>query len=103
MLLWQATERNLIVVVDGNQEAETLGELVETFFDILVASDMPRPQMIPALDVIPSQRLSPHNEIAEQRAVGLWRLASGRVRSPSRRSRPRCCAPNPRSFTASLR
>jgi transcription-repair coupling factor (superfamily II helicase) len=76
VLLWQATERNLIVVVDGNKEAETLGELVETFFDLLVTSDIPRPQSIPALDVLPSQRLSPHSEISEQRAVGLWRLAS---------------------------
>ena len=79
VLLWQATERNLVVIVDGNREAETLSELVETFFHILVASDAPRPQMIPAPDVIPAQRLSPHNEIAEQRAIGLWRLASGRV------------------------
>ncbi len=76
VLLWQATERNLIVVVDGNKEAETLGDLVETFFDLLVTSDIPRPQSIPALDVLPSQRLSPHSEISEQRAVGLWRLAS---------------------------
>jgi transcription-repair coupling factor (superfamily II helicase) len=76
VLLWQVTERNLVVVVDGNKEAETLGELVETFFDLLVTSDIPRPQTIPALDVLPSQRLSPHSEISEQRAVGLWRLAS---------------------------
>jgi transcription-repair coupling factor (superfamily II helicase) len=76
VLLWQGTERNLMVVVDGNKEAETLGELVETFFDLLVTSDIPRPQTIPALDVLPSQRLSPHSEISEQRAVGLWRLAA---------------------------
>jgi transcription-repair coupling factor (superfamily II helicase) len=76
VLLWQATERNLVVVVDGNKEAETLGELVDTFFELLVTSDIPRPQTIPALDVLPSQRLSPHSEIGEQRAVGLWRLAS---------------------------
>ena len=31
VLLWQLTERNIIVVVDGNKEAETLGELVDTF------------------------------------------------------------------------
>ena len=79
VLLWQATERNLVVVVDGNKEAETLNELVETFFHLQVSPDIPRPLMIPALDVIPSQRLSPHSEIAEQRAIGLWRLASGRV------------------------
>ena len=79
VLLWQATERNLIVVVDGSKQAETLSELVDTFFHLLAPSDIPRPLMLPALDVIPSQRLSPHSEIAEQRAIGLWRLASGRV------------------------
>ena len=64
VLLWQATERSLIVVVDGNKEAETLGELVDTFFDLLIASDLPRPQSIPAVDVLPAQRLSPHSEIS---------------------------------------
>jgi transcription-repair coupling factor (superfamily II helicase) len=79
VLLWQLTERNLIVVVDGNKEAETLGELVSTFFDLLITSDFPKPQIIPSLDVLPWQRLSPHSEISEQRAVGLWRLASQRT------------------------
>jgi len=69
VLLWQLTERNLIVVVDGNKEAEALGELVATFFDLLVTSDFPKPQTIPSLDVLPWQGLSPHSEISEQRAV----------------------------------
>jgi transcription-repair coupling factor (superfamily II helicase) len=76
VLLWQATERNLVVVVDGNNRADALTELVDTFFDLLVTSDLPRPQTIPALDVLPAQRMSPHSEISEQRAIGLWRLAS---------------------------
>ena len=76
VLLWQATERNLLVVVDGNNRADALTELVDTFFDLLVTSDLPRPQTIPALDVLPAQRMSPHREISEQRAIGLWRLAS---------------------------
>ncbi len=76
VLLWQATERNLVVVVDGNKQADALGELVDTFFDLLVTSDLPRPQTIPALDVLPAQRMSPHSEISEQRAIGLWRMAS---------------------------
>ena len=76
VLLWQATERPLIVVVDGNKQAEALAELIETFFDLLVQRpDLPRPQLIPALDVLPHQRLSPHSEITEQRGIGLWRLA----------------------------
>jgi transcription-repair coupling factor (superfamily II helicase) len=76
VLLWQATERNLMVIVDGNNRADALTELVDTFFDLLVTSDLPRPQTIPALDVLPAQRMSPHSEISAERAVGLWRLAS---------------------------
>ncbi|MEO7142853.1 MAG: transcription-repair coupling factor, partial [Bryobacteraceae bacterium] len=29
--------------------------------------------------ILPHQKLSPHTEIAEQRAIGLWRLATGRI------------------------
>jgi len=35
VLLWQAFERPVIVVVDGIQQAETLGETVETLFDLV--------------------------------------------------------------------
>ena len=76
VLLWQATERNIVVVVDGNKQVEALSELTDTFFDLLVTSDLPRPQTIPAMDVLPAQRLSPHSEISAERAIGLWRLAS---------------------------
>jgi transcription-repair coupling factor (superfamily II helicase) len=78
-LLWQATERQLLVIADGNQQAELLFELLETFFDLLVPADAPRPQMLPAFDVLPYQRLSPHMEIQERRAVTLLRLSNGRV------------------------
>ena len=78
--LFQITERPLIVIVDGNKQTEALSDLVETFFDLLVERrDIPRPQTIPALDVLPHQRLSPHSEITEQRAIGLWRLATHKV------------------------
>ncbi|MFN3326728.1 MAG: transcription-repair coupling factor [Bryobacteraceae bacterium] len=80
VLLWQATERPLLVIVDGNRQAEAISELVDTFFELLVlAKETPRPQAIPALDVLPSQNLSPHSEIVEQRAIGMWRLATERV------------------------
>lgn len=76
-LLWQVAERPLIVIVDGTKQAETLGALVDTFFEILIErSDLSGPQVIPAFDVLPHQRLSPHSEISEQRALGLWRLAT---------------------------
>ena len=79
VLLSQAISRPLIIVVDGNKEAESLSEAVSTFFSLLVSDDTGGPQLLPALDVIPLQRLSPHAEISEQRAIGLWRLATQRV------------------------
>lgn len=78
-LLYQAIEKPLFVVVDGNKQAETLLESTEVFFHLLFeGQDLRAPQLIPALDVLPHQRLSPHSEIAERRAVGLWRLATQR-------------------------
>ena len=79
-LLWQATERPLLVVTDGNKQAETLFETIQTFFPLLVtAGDKARPQLLPAIDVVPGQPISPHAEILESRAVALCRLASERV------------------------
>jgi len=79
VLLWQSVGRPLIVVVDGNKQAETLFEAVQTFFHLLADEREGGPQLLPALDVLPMQTLSPHAEIAEQRAIGLWRLATQRV------------------------
>jgi hypothetical protein len=79
VLLWQSTQRPLLVVVDGNKEAETLSEAVQTFYHLLAADARSGPQLLPALDVLPLQNLSPHAELSEQRAVGLWRLATQRV------------------------
>src|SRR4029077_3785184 len=78
VLLWQSSGRPLIIVVDGNKQAESLSEAVNTFFTLLVAEDRYRPQLLPALDVLPMQNLSPHAEICEQRAIGLWSLATKR-------------------------
>jgi transcription-repair coupling factor (superfamily II helicase) len=78
VLLWQATERPMLILTDGNQRAELLTGLTGTFFELLVSRpDAGRPQILPALDVLPGQKLTPHTEIAEQRAIGLWRLSSG--------------------------
>ena len=80
VLLYQATEKPIFVLVDGNKEAETLLESVEVFFEMFFEGrDLPPPQLIPALDVLPHQRMSPHNEIEEKRAVGLWRLSAGKI------------------------
>ncbi len=79
VLLWQAARRPLIIVTDGNKEAEAVFEAIETFFRLLGGEDAGEPQMLPALDTVPLQNLSPHAEILEQRAIGLWRLATQRA------------------------
>ena len=78
VLLWQAVGKPLLVVVDGSKQAESLSELIQTFFEVLVTDPAtPRPLLIPALDVLPHQNLSPHPEISEQRVTGMWRLVEG--------------------------
>lgn len=80
VLLWQATERPQLIVVDGNKQAETLFQAIDTFFQLLVPSrESMRPMLLPALDTMPGQPMSPHADILERRAVGLSRLASDRV------------------------
>jgi transcription-repair coupling factor (superfamily II helicase) len=77
VLLWQATERPQLVVAAGNKQAESLCEAIRTFFTLLAPGrDRPEPQLLPALDVLPAQRMSPHGEILEERATCLWRLAT---------------------------
>ena len=76
VLLWQTAGKPLIIVVDGSKQAEALFEAVETLFGLLAADDRNAPQLLPALDVLPMQNLSPHAEICEQRAIGLWSLAT---------------------------
>jgi transcription-repair coupling factor (superfamily II helicase) len=78
-LLAHTVNRPLIIVVDGNKQAEALSEAVNTFYELLVADARTGPQLLPALDVLPLQNLSPHAELLEERATGLWRLATQRV------------------------
>ena len=80
VLLWQATERPILVLTDTNQRAEPLAELTEAFFDLLIGRpEVGKPQLLPGYDVLPGQKLSPHNEISEQRAIALLRLTAGRA------------------------
>jgi transcription-repair coupling factor (superfamily II helicase) len=81
VLLWQVTERPILLVVDGNKQAETLFEAIDSFFQLLVPAsrDRSNPQLLPALDTLPGQSMSPHAEILQTRATALWRLAHAQV------------------------
>jgi transcription-repair coupling factor (superfamily II helicase) len=76
-LLWHSLEQPVLVVTDSNRSAETLFELIEAFFEILApARGAPHPLYVPAFDTLPGQNLSPHNELKQQRATALFRIAS---------------------------
>jgi transcription-repair coupling factor (superfamily II helicase) len=80
VLLWQATERPLLLIAEDAKQAESLAESIGAFFDLAASGrSVSQPQILPALDVLPFQHLSPHTEISEERAIALWRLASGRA------------------------
>lgn len=77
-LLWEALETPILVVTASNRAAEQLIELLDAFHSLLLSgAGAPRPLLLPAFDVLPGQGLSPHTEIKEQRAVGLYRMATG--------------------------
>jgi transcription-repair coupling factor (superfamily II helicase) len=80
VLLWQALQRPLLVVSGSGKRADALVEPLAAFFNLLAGGrEAGRPLLVPALDVLPFQKLSPHSEIGAQRAVALWRLAAGRA------------------------
>jgi len=76
VLLYHATGRTVLLLVDSNRRAENLAESIETFHRLLFSDRQAGPLLLPAFDVLPHDGLSPHSEISEQRAIGLWRLAT---------------------------
>ncbi len=77
VLLHQATGRPQLIVVDGNKQADALFPLLQTFAGLISAESAPAPLLLPALDVLPGQNMSPHAEILSTRATALARLADG--------------------------
>jgi transcription-repair coupling factor (superfamily II helicase) len=76
-LLFRETRRAQIIVTDGNKQAEALFPLLRTFCNLLEAGTAPL--LLPALDVLPGQGLTPHAEILADRAAALDRLAHGKA------------------------
>lgn len=78
-LLQRDLRRPFVVVTESARQAEVLAESYETFSRLL-EQGAGGAQVLPALDVLPGQKLSPHRGLAGQRAIGLWRVASGQAR-----------------------
>jgi transcription-repair coupling factor (superfamily II helicase) len=79
VLLHAATRRPQLLIVDGNKQAEALYPLLRTFSDLLAPGNEPGnpPLLLPALDVLPGQSMSPHAEILAARASVLGQLSNG--------------------------
>jgi len=71
--------RPIIVVVESNERAETLIEAVRWCYRAVTGKPGSRVAHLPAYEVLPYENRSPHGEIAEARAVALWRLATGEL------------------------
>jgi len=77
--LHHAISRPLILVVTGNRAAEELLPVLQSFCELTGAANPDSVVYLPARDVLPFEKLSPHPEIQEARAKALWRVASGAV------------------------
>ena len=73
----KAVGRPLIVIVKNNEVAEELLPVVQAFAELTGGASAETIVSLPTRDVLPFQNLSPHPEIQEQRAIALWKIASG--------------------------
>jgi transcription-repair coupling factor (superfamily II helicase) len=71
--------RPVVFLVDSPQRAEAMLEPLRWFYSAVARKSVRRVAHLPAYDVSPYDARSPHGEISEERAVTLWRFASGEV------------------------
>ncbi|HXW55187.1 MAG TPA: transcription-repair coupling factor [Candidatus Cybelea sp.] len=76
-LAFAGSGRATVFLVESNQRAEGFVEPLRWFYRALTGKDGKRVVLFPASDVLPYENRSPHPEISEDRAVALWRFASG--------------------------
>src|SRR6202020_2158346 len=69
--------RPTVLLVDTNQRAEALVEPVRYFYRAVTGKPGRRVAHLRSHEVTPYENRSPHAEISEDRAVALWRFASG--------------------------
>jgi transcription-repair coupling factor (superfamily II helicase) len=79
VLLQRAADRPLILVVSDNRSMEDFVPLLQALCEFTGAADPATVVALPTRDVLPFQNLSPHPELQEERAVALWKIATGAV------------------------
>jgi transcription-repair coupling factor (superfamily II helicase) len=72
-----ALERPVLWLVESNERAEALAEPLRFAYRALSNRSGTQVVTLPAHDVLPYDKRSPHPDISEARAVALWRLATG--------------------------
>ncbi|HEV3207679.1 MAG TPA: transcription-repair coupling factor [Terriglobales bacterium] len=77
VLLQKAADRPLIIVVQDNRAAEDLAPVLQAFCELTGGASPDSVVTLSNHDVLPFQNLSPHPEIQEERAVALWKIATG--------------------------
>ena len=75
--LQKAAGRSFVIVVKNNETADELLPVVQAFAELTGGASAEAIVSLPTRDVLPFQNLSPHPEIQEQRAIALWKIASG--------------------------
>src|ERR1700761_1278509 len=76
----RAANAPTLVLVADNKAAEALHAAVNAACELTGVLACDEVLRLPAHDVLPFENLSPHQEIQEQRAATLWKLASGEAR-----------------------
>jgi transcription-repair coupling factor (superfamily II helicase) len=76
-LLQRATSHPLIVIVADNRAVEELLPVIRSLAELTGAVQPESVIGLPAYDVLPFESQSPHPEIQEERAVALWKIATG--------------------------
>src|SRR5438552_2863608 len=75
--LQKALDRPLVVLVRNNEAADEFVPVVQAVCELIGGAPQESVVSLPARDVLPFQNLSPHPEIQEQRAIALWKAATG--------------------------
>src|SRR5215469_3892654 len=76
----RAANAPALILVADNKAAEMLHANLLAACQLSGALQAEEVLRLPAHDVLPFERLSPHPEIQEQRASALWKIASGQAR-----------------------